>query len=114
VSDKELVEETSGAKALIEDAIGAPVTLFAYPFGSYDAWDPRVRYAVANAGFDGAFTSIYGANGAKRDPFLLRRSRVSWAEDIPAFGRMMNGGYDWLATIQWLQARRTLLHRDAE
>ena len=106
LSGRELEEETVGAKQRIEDALGAPVNLFAYPFGSFDAWNGRVRDAVEQAGFAGAFTSIYGANIPGRDPFLLRRSRVSWAEEVRAFRRLLSGGYDWLAAVQWLQARR--------
>lgn len=113
LSDDELARETAGAKAQIEDALGVGVTLFAYPFGSYDAWDDRVRAAVERAGYDGAFTSIVGPNMARRDPYLLRRSRISWAETIPSFGRLLTGGYDWYAGVQWLHARRARLRSGA-
>ena len=105
LGEAELAHETAGAKAQIEDALGVGVTLFAYPFGSYDAWDDRVRAAVQRAGYDGAFTSIVGPNTARRDPYLLFRSRISWAEEIPSFSRLLTGGYDWYARVQWLHAR---------
>ncbi len=101
-----LARETATAKAEIEDALGTAVTLFAYPYGSYDAWDDRVRGAVERAGYAGAFTSIVGPNTAHRDPYLLFRSRISWAETIPSFSRLLTGGYDWYAGLQWLHARR--------
>ena len=106
LSDEELDNETAGAKAWMEDALGIPLTHFAYPFGSFDSWDRRVRDAVERAGFAAAFTSIVGPNTDRTDPFLLRRSRISWAEEVSSFGRLLTGGYDWYAGVQWLQARR--------
>jgi peptidoglycan/xylan/chitin deacetylase (PgdA/CDA1 family) len=105
LSDDALRRETVGAKQRIEDALGVPVRLFAYPFGSYDAWDRRVRDAVQAAGFEAAFTSISSPNGGGEDPFLLRRYRVSWAEELPYFSRMLTGGYDWHAGWQKLRAQ---------
>jgi len=105
LSDHELRRETADAKAWMEDALGVAVKLFAYPYGSYDAWDARVRTAVEEAGFDAAFTSIVGPNKPSTDRLLLLRSRVSWAEEIPAFSRLLAGGYDWYSKVQWLQAR---------
>ena len=106
MTDAQLVRETADAKREIEDAVGTGISLFAYPYGSYDAWDDRVRAAVQRAGYDGAFTSIVGPNTARRDPYLLYRSRISWAETIPSFSRLLTGGYDWYAAVQWLHARR--------
>jgi peptidoglycan/xylan/chitin deacetylase (PgdA/CDA1 family) len=49
-----LERELVGGRRRLEDCIGGPVDLIAYPFGAFDA---RVRAAVATAGFRGAFTS---------------------------------------------------------
>jgi peptidoglycan/xylan/chitin deacetylase (PgdA/CDA1 family) len=106
LSDAEVRRETADAKAWMEDALGVAVPLFAYPYGSFDSFDRRVRDAVQRAGFDAAFTSIVGPNTARTDPFRLLRSRISWAEEILSFGRLLNGGYDWYAGLQWVQSRR--------
>ena len=103
--ENELSEETEGAKHRLEDGLGRAVDLFAYPFGSYGSWDERVREAVERAGFLGAFTTIFGYNTVSIDRFLLKRSRVSWCDDIPEFDRLLQGSYDWYAFIQRLQAR---------
>ena len=107
LSDQELRDETAGAKAWMEDALGVAVTHFAYPYGSYDSWDARVRSAVEAAGFEAAFTSVVGPNTSRTDPLLLLRSRISWAEELPSFGRLLEGGYDWYSAVQWLQSRRS-------
>ena len=117
MSNSELQKETADAKHRIEDALGTPVTLFAYPYGAPDSFDWRVRAAVSGAGFAAAFTSVVGANKPAQPRFLLLRTRVSWAEKLPAFSQLMRGAYDWYAGVQWLQARYALLNNvrgDAE
>jgi peptidoglycan/xylan/chitin deacetylase (PgdA/CDA1 family) len=101
-----LWEETAGAKARLEDALGVAVGLYAYPFGSYDSWDDPARSAVEGAGYDGAFTSIVGPLNASNDVFLLPRARVSWTEDRSGFGALLAGAYDWYAWWQRAQAGR--------
>lgn len=102
--EDELCKETDGAKRRLEDGLGRPVELFAYPFGSYGSWDEVVRGAVERVGFLGAFTTIFGFNTPSSDRFLLKRSRISWCDEIPEFERILQGSYDWYAFIQWLQA----------
>jgi peptidoglycan/xylan/chitin deacetylase (PgdA/CDA1 family) len=117
MSSSDLKRETADAKHRIEDALGTPVTLFAYPYGAPDSFDRQVRTAVSGAGFVAAFTSIVGTNKPAQDRFLLLRTRVSWAETLPSFSHLMRGSYDWYAGVQWLQARYALLHEvrgDAE
>ena len=102
--EDELRKETEGAKRRLEDGLGRPVELFAYPFGAYGSWDETVKRAVERAGFLGAFTTIFGLNTPASDRFLLKRSRISWCDDIPEFDRLLQGSYDWYAFIQRLQA----------
>lgn len=101
-----LCEETEGAKRRLEQGLEHPVEVFAYPFGSYGTWDAAARTAVERAGFLGAFTTVAGINTATSDRFLLKRSRVSWCDEIPEFGRLLRGAYDWYALVQLLQAPR--------
>jgi peptidoglycan/xylan/chitin deacetylase (PgdA/CDA1 family) len=48
-----LKNETSGAKALLEQKMGRPITCFAYPYGEYNK---QVEQAAIDAGFDAIFT----------------------------------------------------------
>lgn len=102
-----LRDETEGAKARLERTIGTAVELYAYPFGSYDAWDRTARDAVEVAGYRGAFTSIVAPLRPTDDVFLLPRARVSWTEDDAGFAALLNGGYDWYARWQRLQTVRS-------
>jgi peptidoglycan/xylan/chitin deacetylase (PgdA/CDA1 family) len=103
LSPSDLAQETQGAKRELEDSLGLKLPLFAYPFGAYDSWDLAAARALAQAGFFGAFTSIYGVNRPRTDPYLLRRTRVSWLDSLPHFGWLLEGAGDWYAWVQRAQ-----------
>ena len=52
LSDAELDRELADSKRRVEDELGRPCPLLAYPYGEHDA---RVRRAAARVGFDAAF-----------------------------------------------------------
>jgi len=68
-SDEELDRELTESKRRIEDELGRPCPLLAYPFGEHDA---RVRCAAARAGFAAAF-GLQPHGSTWRDPFQLPR-----------------------------------------
>ncbi len=65
-----LRDEVEGCRAELEDLTGAPVRLFAYPYGHHD---PAVRDAVETADYDAAFTFLNGRVGAGVDRHRLPR-----------------------------------------
>lgn len=68
----ELQHEVADSKRLLEDRLGTAVTAFAYPFGA-GAFDPRVRAAVAQAGYHLAFSIRQGKARLTQDPLALHR-----------------------------------------
>jgi peptidoglycan/xylan/chitin deacetylase (PgdA/CDA1 family) len=56
-TDEELDKEISASKKFIEEEIGHPITVFAYPFGEKN---PQVERAVARAGYKIARTIVSG------------------------------------------------------
>lgn len=54
------VAEIAGSRRALEDALGHPVTTFAYPFGSHDSWDATTVRAAARSGVSLAVTTISG------------------------------------------------------
>ena len=68
LSDAELERELGDSRARVEDELGRPCTLFAYPYGEHDA---RVRAGVGRAGYDAAFALWAGSS--RRDRFALPR-----------------------------------------
>jgi peptidoglycan/xylan/chitin deacetylase (PgdA/CDA1 family) len=69
----DFVRETAGSRALLEDAIGAPVRSFCYPDGAHDE---AAVAAVRAAGYVAAVTTLPGTNRPADDPFRLRRQNV--------------------------------------
>lgn len=68
LSDSELARELAESRARIEDELGHPCTLFAYPYGEHDR---RVQAAVRRAGYEAAFALSTGAS--RRNRFALPR-----------------------------------------
>jgi peptidoglycan/xylan/chitin deacetylase (PgdA/CDA1 family) len=68
VSDGELDRELGGSRTRIEDELGRPCRLLAYPYGEHDA---RVQDAARRAGYDAALALSPGAD--RRNPFALPR-----------------------------------------
>jgi len=73
--------EISDGKRELEELIGRPVTLFAYPNGKpgHDYVERDVRL-VRDAGFHAAVTTAWGAAGMYTDPFQLPRF-TPWVRD---------------------------------
>lgn len=71
-------EEIAGARRLLQEAIGAPVTMFSYPNGGAERYcPPAIQRLVRDAGFEAATTSANGFASAESDPFTLERIQVS-------------------------------------
>jgi peptidoglycan/xylan/chitin deacetylase (PgdA/CDA1 family)/SAM-dependent methyltransferase len=77
-------------KAALEQTIGAPVPLFSYPYGDYDA---ELIGVVREAGFLAAVTIEAGLVTADTDRFLLPRYEVT-ARDRDRFAGRMQTLFD--------------------
>jgi peptidoglycan/xylan/chitin deacetylase (PgdA/CDA1 family) len=85
LGDAELADEVSASRGALADA-GLPWARgFAYPYG---AWDARVEDAVADAGYDAAFTLVPGAIRGDEDAHRLPRMEVRRG-DTPRRLRLM-------------------------
>lgn len=67
---RRLDDELSGSRHRLEDLLGRPIDLLAYPFGHHDA---RVREATAAAGYRCAYSFLNGRVTTGCDPFQLPR-----------------------------------------
>jgi peptidoglycan/xylan/chitin deacetylase (PgdA/CDA1 family) len=73
LDEKQLREQTAGARKTIQRRYGVPVNWFCYPSGHYDA---TVVAAVKAAGFVGSTTVVPGWARPGNDPYRLPRLRV--------------------------------------
>jgi peptidoglycan/xylan/chitin deacetylase (PgdA/CDA1 family) len=97
VSDADLRREVGDSKRRLEDMLGTEVTSFAYPFGGVDQ---RVRAAVADTGYEMAFTTHPGMNWWG-DPLCLKRAEVCETDGFLDFALKLRTGYgvrQWFAT----------------
>jgi len=98
LSDEEALREIAGSRAELEEMLGRPVMVFAYPFGHHDE---RVRSLVRRAGFDAACSVEPGRNRLAVDPFRLRRLEVVGTHSLPRFAARL-----WLGDLPLLRPRQ--------
>jgi peptidoglycan/xylan/chitin deacetylase (PgdA/CDA1 family) len=68
--------ELSRCRTKLQQALGAPPTLFAYPFGGRENISPASLALVREAGFECCLSSFGGVNPPLADPFHLNRISV--------------------------------------
>lgn len=93
--DEQLRREVRDSKLRLEDSLGVEVTSFAYPYGGVDR---RVRAAVADAGYNLAFTTLPGPNWWN-DPLCQRRTDVNEHTSMLDFASQLRTGYGFTQSI---------------
>ena len=83
--------EVRGSKAIVEDALGAPVTCFAYPYGRHDH---RSREIVRQH-FACACSDRLGLVTAGSDPYALERVDAYYLRTDRLFGVMLTKLFPW-------------------
>jgi peptidoglycan/xylan/chitin deacetylase (PgdA/CDA1 family) len=104
----EAAREITLSKLRLEDRLGRPVRAFAYVKGSEAHYKPVHLSLLRQAGYEVAFTSVSGANGADTDPLRLHRYNI---ESYPprTFELVLAGACDLIAvkdTVAGTHARR--------
>ena len=90
--------EIRRSKSDLESLVGAPVTLFSYPFGGRSSFTANAIRALHDAGFVAAVTTRWETYSSGRE--LLTLPRISFGEDDgPEEVRaMLAGDFDWLCS----------------
>lgn len=87
LSREEALVELGESKAALEDLLGEPVDLFAYPFGGPEHFTDDNRGFVREAGFRCSPSCFGGLNGPDSDPFRLMRVPINaWYSSPRHFG----------------------------
>jgi peptidoglycan/xylan/chitin deacetylase (PgdA/CDA1 family) len=90
-SDAALRDEVHGSRQALEDAIGAPVQQFCYPYGDVDE---RVAAATRDAGYVAATTTRRGRARPGMDLFQLPRVQVARHHWLLPFALRAFTGYE--------------------
>jgi peptidoglycan/xylan/chitin deacetylase (PgdA/CDA1 family) len=91
LANPQLELEIHDSKVIIEDALGARVASFAYPFGRYN---PRCR-ATVQKHFACACSDALGLVNAQSDLFALNRVDAYYLRTNRLFGLMLTGFFPW-------------------
>ena len=103
-SDAQLKNELRHSKEDIEDGIGSPIDSFSYPYAFPEhnkLYIKRVRECLQMYGYKNAVSTIVGTANSKTDPYLLPRLPVNTFDDNTFLQAKLNGGYDWIHTLQY-------------
>jgi peptidoglycan/xylan/chitin deacetylase (PgdA/CDA1 family) len=104
----QIEREIGDSKAIVEDALGGPVSSFAYPYGSYD----RRSRDVARRHFACAFSDTLGLIGDRSDPHALERVDAYYLRGGPLFDLMQTGLFPWYVRVRAVPRRlRRSIHR---
>ena len=98
--------EVCTSKRMIEDALSAPVTCFAYPFGRYDARSCH----IVRPHFACAVSDTLGLLTAGSDPYALKRVDTYYLRTERLFALMLSRLFPWYVWARNVprQLRRTL------
>ena len=89
--DAALADEVAGCKRELEDALGAEVTQFCYPYGDHDE---RVIEAVRRAGYRAATTTRRGRARPGGDPLRWPRVPISNRHLLPQVALRLVSSYE--------------------
>lgn len=99
-----LDEELAGSLRELQTQVPSAIPVLAYPHGSHDE---HVRAATVKAGYDAAYTTEVGRNGAGTDPYCLRRVSVKdWDGPISLVWKSLTGELVPPAWDRWTQRLR--------
>ena len=82
LSEKEAQDELRGSKKAIEERTGMPADYLCYPSGGFSQ---RVKELAAQAGYKGACTTNRGFARLNRDPYELKRIKVTNSDTVKPF-----------------------------
>ena len=93
--------EVDDSRAIIEDALGAPVACFAYPFGRYD----RRVAEIARRRFVCACSDRLGLITARSDPYTLERVDAYYLRSRRLFDVMLTSLFPWYVRMRSVPRR---------
>jgi hypothetical protein len=101
----EVENELSQSKKILEDALGAPVKSFAYPFAFPEAdrgFVSRLADLLNKCGYENGVTTILGTSHPGANRWFLPRLPINSQDDLRFLRAKLDGAYDWLHGPQYL------------
>lgn len=105
LSPQAVENEVAASKKTLEDALGAPIKSFSYPFAFPEA-DRRFVNRLADileaCGYENGVTTILGTARPGAPRWFLPRLPVNSCDDPGFFRAKLAGAYDWMHAPQYL------------
>jgi peptidoglycan/xylan/chitin deacetylase (PgdA/CDA1 family) len=98
----EVQYEVEECRTQLEQHLGHPVHTFAYPIGQIQHIGEEVLQAVKHAGYKWAFTTQYGFNTPRSEPFLLRRIEVDVSQHWLIMAAEAAGIWGLFSRLRWV------------
>ncbi len=102
IDPAELQHEVDDCRTLLEQRLGHPVRIFAYPVGQIQHIGEDVLQAVKKAGYKWALTTKYGFNTPRSEPFLLRRIEVDVSQHWLVMAAETAGIWGLFSRLRWI------------
>ena len=97
LSNSQIQYELETSKTRIEMELGKNVTGFAYPYGTYRDFNPKIERLVEEAGYSWAVSTLSGVNKVGRNLYALRRTTIENSDSYSSFQHVMSGALDpWI------------------
>ena len=103
LNDEELRAELADSKNAIENALGKKIASFSYPFAFPEpdkVFVSRLKSILESSGYENGVCTTIGTMAAGNEHFFLPRLPVNAFDDARFFRAKLEGGYDWLRTMQ--------------
>ena len=113
LSEREAAYEAQRSRRILEERLGTPVDLFAYPFGSpaYGDFDSSLEAMLGAQGYAAACTTVIGRCAADADPYAMPRIPMDETDGPFRVRCKLAGAYDWVGRVKSL-AQRLLARED--
>ncbi len=108
LSTAEIGDEVLSSKAKIESEISQKVRFFSYPYGTSIDFDPTSERSVREAGYEAAFSALFGGNRPGENLFSLRRIGIEASDTLFTFRAKLNGAL-YLLTLLDLPPIRKMI-----
>jgi peptidoglycan/xylan/chitin deacetylase (PgdA/CDA1 family) len=108
-------EEVHCSKQTIEEKLGTSVKSFAYPYAFPEAdrcFKQRLQVMLEEAGYENGVCTSIGTAGPNPHSFFLKRLPVNSLDDPRLFKAKLEGGYDWLYTLQYAAKLCSRVHNN--
>jgi peptidoglycan/xylan/chitin deacetylase (PgdA/CDA1 family) len=105
ISTEQVREEIRQSKDTIEDNLGERIAAFAYPYAFPEtdrAFIETLRRTLQESQYRCGVTTTIGRAKQSDNSLFMKRLPVNKHDDIRFFQAKLEGGYDWLRTVQYL------------